>query len=87
MSADPKPSRSTSRRAKRRFAPNGEEHRAFQDESVAVGALRQTVQKPLDCLARQRALEFLSLCLGAIEKTLPDGSGDVPDLLHDSASM
>jgi hypothetical protein len=70
------------------IAPNREKHRAFQQKSIFVDRLSQSIEKPLDPVLNENKLEVCSTHLGEVEKPLPHGSGQITfgARLHVSAS-
>jgi hypothetical protein len=66
--------------------PQDEQHRALDDEPLAVGRLPQPVEEALQDVAGEERLEVPALGAGAVEEPLADGRGLARLCAHATAS-
>jgi hypothetical protein len=58
--------------------PDGEEHRALEQEFFRVRGTAQAIEQPLDAVAHKHEIKGLLAALAQCEQPLPDGSGQIP---------
>jgi hypothetical protein len=76
-------------RAVGRVGPNLKEHGALQNELVAIPGLAQTIEEPLQRVARENQPEILALSRGDVQELPSDRGGDIAGFagLQTRASM
>jgi hypothetical protein len=58
-------------RTVRRWSPQAEEHSAFQNEAITVRCDAETVQQPLDGIARQHQLDIVGIGASTLREAVP----------------